>query len=202
MQELDGAINQLMKGKAADQTVQQKSPKKQTCNDCTPKSSSQVRNHHRTSETPRSISYIRAETRHRHPTTEPSVRSPSCDKLFCPFIRSPTTHARRPPNCLTKQAADQAAPRRTTCTHSSNSNREPPNVTGHIGTQLNTTANGGLCVNRALRSHTCRYFQSFTTDSKQQCAQTSEATDSPSNEEPSRATHVVHSCSTRFCDTS
>ena len=54
-----------------------KDSQKQTCNDCTPKSSSQVRNHHRTSETPRSISYFRAETRHRHPTTEPSVRSPS-----------------------------------------------------------------------------------------------------------------------------
>ena len=39
-------------------------------------------------------------------------------KLFCPFTRSPTTHARRPPNCLTKQAADQATPRRTICTHS------------------------------------------------------------------------------------
>ena len=202
MQELDDAINQLMKGKAADQTVQQKSPKKQTCNDCTPKSSSQVRNHP-PNQRDSTINLVYKSGDSSSPSNHRAVCSiPVLYKLFCPFIRSPTTHARRTPNCLTKQAADQAAPRRTTCTHSSNSNREPPNATGHIGTQLNTTACGGLCVNRALRSHTCRCFQSFTTDSKQQCAQTSEATDSPSNEEPRRATHLVHSCSTRFFDTS
>ena len=60
-----------------DQTLQQKN-QKITCYDWDNQVINPSKKHHRTVKTREIHYFTRAETRHRHPTPDPSVRSPSC----------------------------------------------------------------------------------------------------------------------------
>ena len=128
------------------------------------------------------------------------------------FISDVYNPHQTPNNLSIKQASDLAAPRRTTCTHSSNSDTWPPNGTRHFGsqpltsrrhsTQLSSAVFGGSCASRELSSHTHRCSERFTMHRKQQCTQTPHANTSTSSRELSRATSSARSCSTHLCNTS
>ena len=167
MQALDDAISQLKRGKAADMKGVNADiintplgESTHTHYDCTTSHQRHSKNRQHTGGIRRSKSLLRARTHRHHPTSDLSVRSPFGTRSSASSSSNAhNTHAHKTPvSLLAKQASDQATPR-PTCTHSSNSDGEPPSRTSHFGsqtltysTQLSRAAYGRLCENNALRS--------------------------------------------------
>ena len=147
--------------------------------------SNQAKNHHRSGRyTTIKMSYTREKTRHRHPTTGPSVRFPQTNNLSSDV-------------CATRdasQSVDQAGLRPGYSTTDQlytfqHSDRGLPSGTNHFAlqpltakgrsTRLSTAAYVGLGEIKALKNHPHSSSHGFTTQTEWQRTPTSEASSSP-----------------------
>ena len=176
MQELDDAINQLERNKAADtrgerrddHVLHQKSQKHwlRLYNMVVKPSEAPLPNWRGFNEESlkkwRPVIPIERATHLPNPSSSTKSSATSSSDVFNP--------RQTPTNQLTKQASDQATPRLTTCTHSSNSGRKPPSGTRHFGPQQTTSSrqwtwNNSSSIRRSLREKSVEepYMQMLAT---------------------------------------